>query len=112
MVRRCFSIFQVGLMLVTGTALADGAPAVAVNDPVVARMTFQCKGGVRVQVTQRTQTVGISFAGKSRTLNLTGNSSGTIARNTQVSWVMQGKAASMKNNGSGQLELSGCRPVE
>lgn len=93
-------------------ALADGGARTGVtSDPVTARVTFQCQGGVRVQVTQRTRTVRVDFAGKSRTLNLTGNSSGTIARNPQVSWVTQGAVASMRNNASGGLELSGCRPV-
>lgn len=111
MARRCLGVFQAGLLL-AGTALADGGPSTGTaQGPVVARATFQCRGGVRVQVTQRTQTVRVDFAGKSRTLNLTGNASGTIARNPQVSWVTQGQVAAMRNNATGQLELSGCRPV-
>lgn len=109
---RFFGILQAGLVLATGTALADGgASTSAASDPIVARATYLCKGGVRVEVTQRTKTVRVDFAGRSRTLNLTGSSSGTVARNTQVSWVTRSGVASMKNDVSGQLELSGCRPT-
>ncbi|WP_019585990.1 hypothetical protein [Deinococcus apachensis] len=108
--RVCLGVLQAGLLLVTGTALADGSSYTgAAHDAVQAEVTFQCQGGVRVHVTRRTKTVRVDFAGQSQTLNR--NPSGTSARNTQFTWVTQSQGSYMKDNRTGQLELSGCRPV-
>lgn len=118
-VRRSLGLVQAALLLTGGMALADGAPSTATvhssaaaYDPVVARVSFQCKGGVRVDVTRRTKTVRVDFAGQARTVELNRSPSGTSARNAQVTWVTQSQGSYMRNNSTGQLELSGCRPVK
>lgn len=92
-------------------ALADGGPpqASVAPGPVLARLNFQCQGGVRVQLARRAQTVRVTFAGQSQELRR--DPSGTSSRNTQYTWVLQGGVGTMRDNASGQFALSGCRRV-
>lgn len=108
---RCVGFVQVTLLLVSGAALADGGALTTAQtgkDRVIARATYNCKGGVRVQVTVRPDTARVDFAGQTQTLNLTPDANGGHYQNTQVAWFTKGKKSYMQDKGSGQIELSDC----
>ncbi|THF83977.1 hypothetical protein E7T09_20930 [Deinococcus sp. KSM4-11] len=93
---------MVGLgLLGQGVAGADG-----MHQPTP--VTYVCQGGVRVQVTPMGDTAIVTFAGKTTTLSLM---PGGSFRNEQVTWVTQGGTSTLRNNATGNLQLSGCRPL-
>ncbi|WP_309569611.1 hypothetical protein [Deinococcus sp.] len=92
----------VGLRVVTQSAA--GADGMHLPAPV----TYVCRGGVRVQVTPMGDTAIVNFAGNTTTLSLLpGGSFG----NAQVTWVTQDGTSTLRNNATGRLQLSGCRPL-
>ncbi|MFC4452291.1 MliC family protein [Deinococcus sonorensis] len=97
--------------LAAGAARADGGPppsAAAPADPVIARATYRCQGGVQVQVEQRTGTARVTFAGRTRILRLVRDASGTHYQNAQFAWFSRGNTATMRRTQGGQPALSGC----
>lgn len=97
-----------GLFISAGSALADGGAyraSTPVAERVIAQATYRCQGGVQVQVTQMKDSARVEVAGRTRTLKL----SGATYRNAEVTWFTQGQTSAMRNNRSGQLQLSGCR---
>ncbi|GHF55842.1 hypothetical protein HNQ07_003300 [Deinococcus metalli] len=89
------------LLGVAGSAGADGLPR---PRPV----TYVCQGGVRVQVTPMGDTAIVSFAGRTTTLSLM---PGGSFRNDRVTWATQGGTSSLRDNATGRVQLSGCRPL-
>ncbi|MFC3834039.1 MULTISPECIES: hypothetical protein [Deinococcus] len=83
-----------------GTAGADGMAAASV--------TYVCQGGVRVQVRPMGDTAVVTFAGATTTLSLT---PGGSFRNAQVTWATQGEMSTLRDNATGRLRLTGCRPL-
>lgn len=98
------------LALCAGGALAGGGSS-DVSGPVIARATYRCQGGVRVQVTQMPDQARVEFAGQSQVLDLVQKPGGDQYQNNTFTWFTKGKTAYMKRNAGGQLALNGCTPV-
>ena len=101
-------LLPTALLLTAGWSLAGGGPPASGND-IVAEASYRCQGGLRVEVTQMTDSARVDYAGRSVTLKLVHDASGDHFQNAQFSWlVMSADTAALKNTRTGRLALSGC----
>ncbi len=104
-------VVQALVLCAGGVAFAGGGSSADTSGTVVARATYRCQGGVRVQITQMPDTARVEFAGQSQLLKLVQAPSGDRYQNNTFTWFTKGDTSYMKRNASGRLALTGCTPV-
>ncbi len=91
-----------------GMALAGGGSRGASMSTAPVLATYQCQGGLQVQVrgVPGTGTVQVQFAGRTQVLHEANG--GLTYQNTEYAWVTQGATSSMRERDSGRVALRGC----
>lgn len=111
LLRRCLlSACPIFVLSISGSVFAGGGPTTPLNgqQEVIGHSSYRCKGGIRVEVTQMTDTARVEFAGRSQVLRLTPEGNGVAYQNRDFAWFSQGRLSYMKNTHSGDLALTDC----
>ena len=108
--RSLLSACPIVVLSIPGSVFAGGGPTAPSGSQltVIGHSSYRCKGGIRVEVTQMTDTARVEFAGRSQVLQLTPGGSGVAYQNRDFAWFSQGKLSYMKNTHSGDLALTDC----